>query len=56
LKRIYNGNMQKVVLWHMSSTNIDPIKAQKKVREEMSFPNVEIGCKGLEISLNKEEF
>lgn len=56
LKRIYNGNMQKVVLWHMSSTNIDPIKAQKKVKEEMSFPNVEIGCKGLEIALNKEEF
>lgn len=56
LKRINNKDLQCVILWHMSSTNIDPIKAQKKVREEMSFPNVEIGCKGLEISLNKEEF
>ena len=56
LKAIYNPELQGVILWHMSSKNIDDVKARKKVIDEISFKDVYIGKRGLEIPIMKEEF
>lgn len=56
LKAIYNPELQGILLWHMSSENIDDVKARKKVIEELSFKDIYIGKGGLEIPLRKEEF
>lgn len=56
LKRIYNPNLQCVVLWHMSDSNIDEKKAVQRVKDELSFSNVVAASKGLVVELNKEEF
>ena len=56
LKRIYNPNLQCVVLWHMSDSNIDEKKAVQRVKDELSFSNVVAASKGLIVELNKEEF
>ena len=56
LKRIYNVDLQQVVLWHLSSTNINPDEAVKRVRRELGFENVVYAQRGLEIELVKSEF
>ena len=56
LKRIYNVDLQQVVLWHLSSTNINPNDAVKRVRRELGFENVVYAQQGLEIELVKSEF
>lgn len=56
LKRIYNVDLQQVVLWHLSSTNINPNEAVKRVRRELGFENVVYAQRGLEIELVKSEF
>ncbi len=56
LKAIYSTNLQGVILWHMSDTNIDASKALKKVKEELSFNNVFIAEKNFVLPLCKEEF
>ena len=56
LKRIYNVDLQQVVLWHLSSTNINPNVAVKRVRRELGFENVVYAQRGLEIELVKSEF
>lgn len=56
LKAIYNPELQGILLWHMSSENIDDAKARKQVIEELSFKDVYIGKNGLEIPMRKEEF
>ena len=55
LKRIYNVDLQQVVLWHLSSTNINPNEAVKRVRRELGFENVVYAQRGLEIELVKSE-
>lgn len=56
LKQIYSVNLQHVILWHLSQTNIDADKAVQRVQDELSFYNVNIAKKGLVVELNKEEF
>lgn len=56
LKQNYSVKTQTIVLIHLSNTNINAVKAKKKVQEELGFGNVYIAEKGLEIELNKEEF
>jgi hypothetical protein len=56
LKEIYSPELQGVVLWHLSDTNIDAKKALERVKEELGFDRVWIAEKGLEIELEKEEF
>ena len=56
LKAIYNPNLQGIILWHMSSSNIDSNKAKKKVEEALGFSNVHVARKGVEVELLKEEF
>ena len=56
LKRIYNVDLQQVMLWHLSSTNINPNEAVKRVRRELGFENVVYAQRGLEFELVKSEF
>lgn len=56
LKRIYSPNLQCVVLWHMSDSNICEKDAVQRVKDELSFSNVVAASKGLIVELNKEEF
>lgn len=56
LKAIYSVDLQGVILWHLSSMNINPIRARARVQEELGFDSVYIADKGLTIPLNKEEF
>lgn len=56
LKQIYSVNLQGIILWHLSQTNINAEKARKRVQEELGFNSVYIAKKGLAIELNKEEF
>lgn len=56
LKKIYSVDLQGVVLWHLSNTNIDANKALQRVKSELCFENVFVADKGLEIELNKSEF
>lgn len=56
LKEIYSTDLQCVILWHMSSANIDANKARKRVQEELGFENVHIAEEGKEIELKDCEF
>lgn len=56
LKLIYSADLQCVVLWHLSSTNINWDTAKKKVQEELGFKSVFVAKSGLEIELNACEF
>lgn len=56
LKAIYNPNLQGIILWHMSGSNIDSNKAKKKVVDALGLSNVCVARKGLEVELLKEEF
>lgn len=56
LKKIYSKDLQSVILWHMSESNIDANKAKQQVKNEIGLNNVFVAKKGLELELNKEEF
>ena len=56
LKAINNVNLQCIILWHMSMTNIDENKAVAMVKRELGFDNVIAANKGDIVELIKEEF
>lgn len=56
LKAINNVNLQCIILWHMSMTNIDENKAIAMVKRELGFDNVIAANKGDIVELVKEEF
>ena len=56
LKAINNVNLQCIILWHMSMTNIDENKAVAMVKRELGFDNVIAAKKGDIVELVKEEF
>ena len=56
LKEIYSPNMQGVILWHMSDTNINEVNAVKKVKKELGFEQVFSASNNLMLLLQKEEF
>lgn len=56
LKAINNVNLQCIILWHMSMTNIDENKAIAMVKRELGFDNVIAANKGNIVELVKEEF
>ena len=56
LKAINNVNLQCIILWHMSMTNIDENKAIAMVKRELGFDNVIAAKKGDIVELVKEEF
>ena len=56
LKAINNVNLQCIILWHMSMTNIDENKAVAMVKRELCFDNVITANKGDIVELVKEEF
>lgn len=56
LKAIDKVNLQCIVLWHMSMTNIDENKAVDTIKREVGFDNVVVADRGLEIEIQKSEF
>lgn len=56
LKAIDKANLQCIVLWHMSMTNIDEKKAVDTIKREVGFDNVVVADRGLEIEIQKSEF
>ena len=56
LNVINNVNLQCIILWHMSMTNIDENKAIAMVKRELGFDNVIAANKGDIVELVKEEF
>lgn len=56
LKKIYSKDLQGVILWHLSSTNINAEKALERVKKELCFDSVYVGKSGLDVELMKEEF
>ena len=56
LKKIYSKDLQSVILWHMSESNIDANKAKQQVKNEIGLNNVFVAKKGFELELSKEEF
>ena len=56
LKAINNVNLQCIILWHMSMTNIDEKKAIDTIKREVGFDNVVVADRGMEIEIQKSEF
>ena len=56
LKAIDKVNLQYIVLWHMSMTNIDENKAIETIKREVGFDNVVVADRGMEIEIQKSEF
>ena len=56
LKENYTNDVKGIVLLHLSSTNINPNKARKKVQEELGFEKVFIAKKGLTLQLESDNF
>lgn len=56
LKAIYNKDLQGIILWHMSDTNINEVETVKKVKKELCFEQVFSASKNLILPLQKEEF
>ena len=56
LKAIDKVNLQCIVLWHMSMTNIDERKAIDTIKREVGFDNVVVADSGMEIEIQKSEF
>lgn len=56
LKAINNVNLQCIILWHMSMTNIDENKAIDTIKREVGFDNVVVADRGMEIEIQKSEF
>lgn len=55
LRQIYNPRLRGIILWHLSSTNINSRKAYEKVRNEFGFDNVVVAKKNVIISLKTTE-
>ncbi len=56
LKAIYSVDLQGVILWHLSNSNINPRQAKERVQKELLFDNVYIAERGLELDLVNSEF
>lgn len=56
LKRIYSVDLQQVILWHLSTTNINADSAVERVKREIGFSNVDYAREGLVCELVKSEF
>ena len=56
LKAIDKSNLQCIVLWHMSMSNIDENKAIDTIKREVGFDNVVVADRGMEIEIQKSEF
>lgn len=56
LKAIDKVNIQCIVLWHMSMSNIDERKAIDTIKREVGFDNVVVADSGMEIEIQKSEF
>ena len=56
LKAIDKVNLQCIILWHMSMTNIDENKAVDTIKREVGFDNVVVADSGKEIEIQKSEF
>ena len=56
LKSIDKSNLQCIILWHMSMTNIDEKKAVDTIKREVGFDNVVVANSGMEIEIQKSEF
>lgn len=56
LKAIDKVNLQCIVLWHMSMTNIDENKAIETIKREVGFDNVVVADCGTQIEIQKSEF
>ena len=56
LKAIDKVNLQCIVLWHMSMTNIGENKAVDTIKREVGFDNVVVADSGMEIEIQKSEF
>jgi phosphoribosyl 1,2-cyclic phosphodiesterase len=56
LKKIYNPNLQAIILSHISDANGDPKMFQQRVKDELGFENVYCATSGLEIPLQLSEF
>ena len=56
LKAIDKSNLQCIVLWHMSMSNIDENKAIDTIKREVGFDNVVVADRCMEIEIQKSEF
>ena len=56
LKAIDKVNLQCIILWHMSMSNIDENKAINTIKREVGFDNVVVADSGMEIEIQKSEF
>ena len=56
LKAIDKVNLQCIVLWHMSMSNIDEKNAIDTIKREVGFDNVVVADSGMEIEIQKSEF
>ena len=56
LKAIDKSNLQCIILWHMSMSNIDEKKAIDTIKREVGFDNVVVADSGMEIEIQKSEF
>ena len=56
LKAIDKVNLQCIILWHMSMSNIDENKAIDTIKREVGFYNVVVADRGMEIEIQKSEF
>ena len=56
LKAIDKVNLQCIILWHMSMSNIDEKKAIDTIKREVGFDNVVVADRGMEIEIQKSEF
>lgn len=53
---VYNTELQGIILWHMSKSNIDAKKAVEKVKFELGFQNVYAANSGDVYQMIKTEF
>ena len=56
LKAIDKVNLQCIILWHTSMSNIDENKAIDTIKREVGFDNVVVADSGMEIEIQKSEF
>ena len=56
LKAIDKSNLQCIVLWHMSMSNINENKAIDTIKREVGFDNVVVADSGTQIEIQKSEF
>ena len=56
LKAIDKSNLQCIILWHMSMTNIDEKKSVDTIKREVGFDNVVVADSGMEIEIQQSDF